>query len=199
MIVNHNNETEISLRTCIPSDFEKVYQWLYFSDIPHFKQEIEAEYKSKIPSPDEFQIDYPSYFFDGTAPKKGRSHIILIKLKEEIGHISYTSFHLLSGICELDIWLSSSKYTQKGFGPLAIRLMIRQLFNMGSQKIIMRPSIKNTCAIRAYTKAGLKEIEPDLSAYYKAEYIDLYGPGDWGTGKDKFMVITKMNERDYRK
>jgi hypothetical protein len=171
--------TEISLRACILSDTDKVFAWLYSSNIVHFWEEIRKEYQRGPPSIDDFRFDHPAYFFDGTAPDKGRSYIIINKSMGEVGHISYTSFHLLPGICELDIGFSCAGYTKKSYDPSEIRLLIKELYKTGYQKIIMRPSVKNIYAIGAYSKAGLKKIEPILSKCYKEDFINQYASGDW--------------------
>jgi hypothetical protein len=51
----------------------------------------------------------------------------------------------------------------------------------------MRPLKINYSAIIACQKAGFKEITPDLNRFYKPEYIDLYGPGDFGADQDLFI------------
>ncbi len=181
----------ISLRSCISSDFEKIYQWLFYSNIPYFRDLIKVEHMGVIPTIEEFQLDYPSFFFDGSAPEKGRGFIIINSLKEEVGHISYTSFHLLPGISELDIWLSGNKYTCKGYGPIAIKLLTDHLFDLDYRTMIMRPSKMNVHAISAYKKAGLHEIVPIYRNFYKKEFIDLYRHGDWGKDNDLFMVVNK--------
>ena len=98
----------------------------------------------------------------------------------------------MPGISELDIWLNSGKYLYKGFGPAAIQMLKKHLFNNGYHTIIMRPSKRNTKAISAYQKAGLRIIEPDYITYYKTKYIEQYGSGDWGNEMDEFMICKKI-------
>ena len=188
-------EINVKLRACISSDYGKIYTWLFFSDIPYLRKEIKESFPERIPSPDDFRNDYPDFFFDGTAPEKGRSYIILSASGEEVGHISYTGFHLKPGIGELDIWLSRKKHIKKGFGPAAIRLLADDLFGSGYGSLIVRPSVHNEYAIRAYRKAGFYIIKPVLEDYYREEYIDLFGKGDWGEGGDLFMVKTCSGRR----
>lgn len=142
----------------------------------------------------EFKEDYESYFFDGSAPEKGRSFIITLDNREDIGHISYTSYHLLKGFAEFDIWLNDLKYTGKGYGTKAISLLAEKIFKEGYQKIIIRPAINNIRAIRSYQKAGFVKSSLIPEKFYRPEFTDLYAEGDFGKGNDAFMILDKENK-----
>jgi hypothetical protein len=64
-------------------------------------------------------------------PGKGCSYIIRNHLRDEIGHISYTGFHLLPGTAELDIWLSKKEFTGHGFSSKAIGILEAELLSGG--------------------------------------------------------------------
>jgi len=187
-----DQKNDIRIRPCIPEDYPKIYKWLFYSDIPCFNNLIREEYDCTIPAPEVFREDYQPYFFDGTAPEKGRSYMILCD-HQEAGHISYTSFHLLEGIAELDIWLAGEKFSKKGIGPEAIRKLSHHLFQNNFHTVFMRPATVNSSAIKAYQKAGLKIIVPDYSQFYRKDFLELYSDGDLGEGNDVFMVCTKKN------
>jgi hypothetical protein len=93
----------IYLKEAVLQDRKKIYNWLYFSDFSSFLNELQSS--SQIPSPSEFKEYYEDFFFESSSPEKGQGYIILINEDEEdeIGFISYTSFHLMNGIAELDI------------------------------------------------------------------------------------------------
>jgi len=178
----------VNIRYAEIRDYESVYRWLFFSDFSEYLTGIST---ANLPSFEEFKKDYESYFFDGSAPEKGRSYIITLDDKEDIGHISYTSYHLLKGIAEFDIWLSDLKYTGKGYGTKAISLLAEKIFKEGYQKIIIRPVKTNIRAIRSYQKAGFIKSSLIPEKYYKPVFIDLYAEGDFGKGNDVFMILEK--------
>jgi RimJ/RimL family protein N-acetyltransferase len=181
----------ISLRYAEIGDYESVYQWLFFSDFSEFLNQTQGISDDNLPSFEEFKHDYLPYFFDGSAPEKGRSYIIRLNNNEDIGHISFTSFHLLEGKTEFDIWLSGLKYAGKSYGTTAISLLADRVFSEGYNTIIIRPAKINLRAIKSYQKAGFRHTKLIPEKYYKPEFIDLYAEGDCGKGKDIFLTLTK--------
>ncbi|MGD2033734.1 MAG: GNAT family N-acetyltransferase [Bacteroidales bacterium] len=182
----------ISLRFAEIRDYETAYRWLFFSDFSELVNQPAEVSADSLPSYEEFKHDYLPYFFDGSAPEKGRSFIIQLDKTEDIGHISYTSFHLLDGITEFDIWLSELKYTGKSYGTYAISQLAERVFSEGYTTIIIRPARNNIRAIRSYQKAGFKPAEMIPEKYYKPEFIKLYANGDTGKGNDEFMTLEKV-------
>lgn len=181
----------ITLRYAEINDYERVYRWLFFSDFSEFLNQTQGISVDSLPSFEEFKHDYLPYFFDGSAPEKGRSFIIRLNNIEDIGHISYSSFHLLEGITEFDIWLSGLKFSGKSYGTSAISLLSRRVFAEGYNTIIIRPAKSNLRAIKSYQKAGFKYSSLLPEKYYKPEYIDLYSPGDSGKGNDVFLTLVR--------
>jgi diamine N-acetyltransferase len=59
---------------------------------------------------------------------------------------------------------------------------------MGIDEIIMRPSVRNARAIKAYMKAGLERTDKAPCDYLLDEYMHLYGAGDYGEGGDLLLV-----------
>ncbi len=184
------NDIDVKIREAILDDWYNVYRWYYYSDISPFLIALEGINKESIPSFEDFQKDYEKFFFDGSSKEKGQSFIITLD-GSDIGHISYTSYHLKPGISEFDIWLSSMEFTGKGIGLKGVVQLANLMFESGYEKIIMRPSNKNIPAIKSYKKAGFKIEKPDLERYYKQHFISLYGEGDYGAGNDVFMVLSK--------
>jgi RimJ/RimL family protein N-acetyltransferase len=173
---------------------KKIYKWLYFSDFSAFLNELQGFSNESIPSYLEFKKDYGNFFFGDSEPLNGRGYMIIQKnqgLEEEIGFISYTAFHLNTGMVEIYIWLKSLKYAGKGHGTSAINILSDILFSAGFNTLVMRPSKKNIRAIVSYKKAGFVEEKLDPPRYYKKEFIDKYSEGDYGLGQDLFMVLHK--------
>jgi len=108
---------------------------------------------------------------------------------EDVGIISYTSFHLLDKITEFDTWLKGCSYTGQGYGTQAILQLARIISDMGYDKVIMRPSKHNKMAIKSYKKAGFVEEDLEPAIYYLPEYVDEFADGDYGPGGDVFMVL----------
>ena len=181
----------LKIRDAIPSDCHKVYEWLYYSDHAKLLNQLEGAADENIPSFDDFKDGgYFDYFFNGSAPEKGQSYIITLT-GEDIGHVSKTSYHLLNGIAEFDIWLKNLNHTGKGYGTKAIQMLANKLFNENCHTIFMRPSIKNIAAIKSYKKAGFVKMPLKSEKYYRPEYIEEYGSGDYGEGGDVFLVVNK--------
>jgi Acetyltransferases, including N-acetylases of ribosomal proteins len=182
----------IELRKATIKDRRKAYQWLYFSDFSDFLNHLQGYTNDNLPSYEKFQSDYDDYFFTGSHEEKGRCYIIVSRKNgktEDIGIISYTSFHLLDKITEFDIWLKGRSHAGQGYGTQAIIKLASIIKDMGYDNVIMRPSKHNTRAIRSYIKAGFVEEELVPANYYLPEYIGEFADGDYGPGGDVFMVL----------
>ena len=169
----------ITLKQATSADKVNVYQWLFHSD--HILDYI-LDKGRKIPSLEDFYNDsFPDYFFTGKEAEEGNCFLIMNNGKA-IGAISYSAFHLKPGITELDIWLSSCQQTGQGYGVQALCLLKEKLRQLGFSRAIIRPAKHNIFAQKAYQKAGfIINNAPDLSLYYLAESICLYGNGDFGS------------------
>jgi diamine N-acetyltransferase len=126
------------------------------------------------PTWDEFCEDYGPHFFDGTRHDVGRSFVIEVD-GEAVGHVNYDGLDLIRRIAELDIWLRSGEVCGQGYGSDALVALTRYLYEtFGVSEFIMRPSRRNSRAIRAYAKAGFVMLP--LSNEQQA---NVYGPGDY--------------------
>lgn len=172
-------------------DRKKIYQWLYYSDYSPFLNKLLFKTSDDITTYEQFEEDYEDYYFEGTDPEKGRGYLVILEedgKKEEIGFISYGTFHLREGIVELDIWLKSNEYTGKGYGTEAVKILSLMLLDECYNILIMRPCAKNQRAVNSYKKAGFKatNFKPE---YYKEEFLDELAPGDGLNGEDVFMEL----------
>lgn len=155
-------ELETKLITLKPAtllDKRTVYNWLAHSNLtsemlgpPNFPD-------IPIPNWDNFNDDYLDHYFDGSQPLKGQCFLI-IHNAQQIGQINYNEIDTNSNSTEIDIWLADRKFTGKGLGTEAIKMLCDYLgrsFNCKS--IYIAPSRRNVNAIKAYTKAGFTETQ----------------------------------------
>jgi RimJ/RimL family protein N-acetyltransferase len=169
-------------------DRRKIYEWGCQSEITKYHAGPPDYPEHPVPTWEEFCEDYVEYYFDGSEPKKGRGFIIIFD-EEPIGFISYASFHLKRYKTELDIWMNCEENCGKGFGTDAIIALGGYLNkNMLINELIMRPSIRNTRAIRSYMKAGFEVSKLSPEWYLLDEYVLIYGSGDYGIGGDVLLV-----------
>ncbi|MEQ9442840.1 MAG: GNAT family N-acetyltransferase [Cyclobacteriaceae bacterium] len=147
----------LTLRHATLQDKRKIYSWLAHSNLT--SEMLGAPNFPDIPIPtwDEFNEDYLDHYFDGSPSLKGQC-FILIHNGQEVGQINYNEIDTISKATEIDIWLADRKFTGKGLGTEAIKLLCEYLEQtFGCKTIYIAPSRRNLNAIRAYTKAGFIE------------------------------------------
>ena len=59
----------------------------------------------------------------------------------------------------IDQFIGEPKLIGQGHGTAFIRLFVESVFKVGAPRVITDPNPRNSRAIRAYTKAGFKEID----------------------------------------
>jgi aminoglycoside 6'-N-acetyltransferase len=59
----------------------------------------------------------------------------------------------------IDQFIGDPELTGRGHGPAFIRLFVESLFKAGAPRVVTDPNPRNSRAIRAYAKAGFKEID----------------------------------------
>jgi len=169
-------------------DKQKIYDWCFHSETTKSHSGPPDYLENPISTWEEFFDEgYVDYFFTGMEPENGRGFMILYD-REPIGFISYCSFHLKPRKSEFDIWMHSEAHCGKGFGTDAIVALSGYLNkNIGVTELIMRPSVKNTRAVKTYMKAGFEKSDKSPSDFLLPEYIPLYGDGDYGEGGDVLL------------
>ncbi len=178
----------ISLRPSTLEDKHAVYNWFSNKDISKAMLMGDEYPENPVPNEETFFEDYEDYYFDGSAPEKGRVYIICMD-DEPIGSINYSSFHLHGNKAELDIWMKNIDFCGKGYGSQSIKLLCDLLRNeMNTQQFIIRPSKENLNAIKAYEKAGFTRMIEDVEAFKRATFTDDYGVGDYGIGNDLILI-----------
>lgn len=180
---------KIELIPAVLSDRDDVYEWCFESETTKSHSGPPDFPNAKIATREEFHAeDYEEYFYDGSRLEDGRGYII-VHDGERIGFISYCCFHLKAGIAEIDIWMNSERHCGQGFGTDAIVSLAEHLREtMGMRELIIRPSARNVRAVRAYGKAGFVQTERAVEEFYKDEYLELYGEGDYEGGESTLLV-----------
>ena len=169
-------------------DKQRVYDWCFHSETTKSHTGPPDYSENPISTWEEFFDEgYEDYFFTGAESYKGRGFIIM-REEQAVGFISYCSFHLKPKKAELDIWLNSERHCGKGYGTDAIVALGEYLnAELGVDEIIMRPSVRNLRAIRAYAKAGLSRTDRTAADFLLLEYMPLYGDGEYGAGGDALL------------
>jgi RimJ/RimL family protein N-acetyltransferase len=91
-----------------------------------------------------------------------------------VGQVNYEVRGSAPRTAELDIWLRSEGDCGRGYGPDALTSLTRSLAEAyGVREFILRPSARNTRAVKAYEKAGFRRLP--LSP---EQLTETYGPGD---------------------
>jgi len=183
----------ILIRYSTLAEKRKIYEWLCLSDItsmcmgePHYPEH-------PVPTWEEYRDDFEDFYFDEEEKHLG-SVMIIEKDGEEIGCVCHSSFHMKPECTELDIWMKSKAFCGKGYGTEALKRLIVHLRNiLGKEKFIIRPSKRNTNAIKSYEKAGFrhsKDVEATLRSFYlNDDYLNKYGDGDYGSENTATLII----------
>lgn len=149
---------EVSLRPMKEDEIPLFYKWATRSDAtPFWYGEL---YGNEIPTFDKFRKDWKPHYFNDENPELGRCFVILLKDKP-IGQINYNSIDLKKKSVEIDVLIADAKNQGKGYGPDAIKTLVKYLIKELKVKEVWVAAIKkNPRAIKAYQKAGFKIIKP---------------------------------------
>lgn len=174
------------------ADRRNVYDWCFQSETTKCHSGPPEYPHIPIPTYGEFcasdHSGYEEYFFTGAKPADGRGFLI-VSDEEPVGFVSYCAFHLKPATAELDIWMKSEAHCGKGFGADALSALGDYLSEtLGTRTCIIAPSAKNTRAVRAYEKAGFVKTNKSMRGFLSAEYVPLYGEGDYGADETAILV-----------
>ncbi len=174
----------VILRPATPSDTRPIFEWLVASDLTASMMGPPLFPEVPLPTWEEFCADYAPHFFDGSKPQVARSFIIEVD-GIPVGHINYDGLDPREHRTELDIWLRSSQYCNKGYGSDAIAVLVNHLAtDYDVREFVLRPSRRNPRAIRAYERAGFIRIAMPLE-----EQTRRYGKGDYS---DDVLLIKRV-------
>ena len=141
----------VTLQPATQRDRRTIYEWLIQWQ-PLFLYH-------PLPSWEEFCDDYKPFFFDGSRLKTGRCFIITVD-SVTVGQINYHTLHEHFQHTELDIWMNGPENCGKGYGSDALKALCDYLFrSLGIKEFVIRPSVKNLQAIKAYEKAGFHQVK----------------------------------------
>lgn len=164
----------VTLRPAGEQDRSAIYHWLAESDLTASMLGPPVFPETPVPTWQQFCEDYGPHFFDGTRQESGRSFIIEVD-GPVVGHVSYDGMDLDRGVVELDIWLACQEVCGHGYGSDTLVTLARYLHEtFGVTEIILRPSRRNTRAIRAYARAGFA-----MLPLTNEQQAVIYGPGDY--------------------
>ncbi len=173
----------LSIRHATPGDRQAVHEWLCLSDTTSLHMGPPDFPEAPVPTREEFERDFADFYFLPAGRHQGA--VMLIEDDgEPLGCLCYACFHLRPRAAELDIWLRERRLCGRGHGPAALRLLVEHLRRaLSISSFLIRPSARNTRAIRAYEKAGFvlrAETIPVLRSFLREEFWDDFGGGDYG-------------------
>lgn len=161
----------LTLRPATLQDKKKIFNWLAHSNLTSEMMGAPNFPDIPIPTWEEFCEDYVDHYFDNSQPLKGQCYI-LIHNGEEIGQINHSEIVAETKSTEFDIWLADRKFTGKGFGTTAIKILCDYLDkSFDCQTIYIAPSRRNVGAVKAYQKAGFVETK-NLPDGFQPDYDD---------------------------
>lgn len=144
--------SRVTLRPATMADRKNIYQWLAESDLTSLMLGPPLFPENGVPTWYEFVSDYDNHFFTGKKTAEGQCYIIEVN-GEPAGQVNYNEIH--GNATELDIWMRSSEYINKGYGSDALETLCHYLsIAMGLTDFYIAPSAKNKQAVHAYKKAG---------------------------------------------
>ncbi len=188
----------VTLRHARLDEREKTYQWLCLSDITPLAMGAPDYPESPVPTREQFLEDFDEFYYTESGREAG-SVLIIENNGEEIGCLCYTCFHLRPGRAELDIWLKEKRYCGRGLGSEALRVLVKYLESERNiHKFLIRPSVRNIRAIRAYEKAGFRHAaDPGATVdeYLTEKYKRLYGDGDYGFENTAVLTQEEMDNK----
>jgi diamine N-acetyltransferase len=173
----------------------KTYEWLCLSDTAPMHMGEPDYPNNPIPSWDEFEGGFEDFYYQEATRGKG-SVMIIQHDGEEIGCLCYACFHLKPQKAELDIWLKGKGYCGNGNGTKALKALCDYLeSNYNMKEYIIRPSVKNYRAVRAYEKVGFKKVQENekekmINEFLLPEFLSEYGDGDYGFEDTAILIKT---------
>lgn len=139
-----------------PDDIPEFYRMAARSDgTPYWYGEL---YGDTVPTYEQFLVEYPIHYFDGSRPSAGRAFFILAGGRR-VGAVAYNEIDEPDRSVELDIIIADESDTGKGYGPDALAALARRLFDaMNVRRCFIIPIASNERAVRAYAKTGFKPL-----------------------------------------
>ncbi|WP_207426639.1 GNAT family N-acetyltransferase [Pedobacter sp. SYSU D00535] len=161
----------LTLRPARLGDKIKIFNWLTNSNLTAEMLGPPTFPDNPVPNWEEFDGDYLDYYFDGSQPMKGRCFVLEYE-GQEIGQINYNVINPQRKSTEIDIWLADRKFSGKGLGTEAVKILCNYLErSFDCEAIYVAPSSRNLNAIKSYQKAGFIKTD-QLPENFAADYAD---------------------------
>ena len=166
----------MSLRTAGQVHRRLAFEWLTNSDVT--RQMMGPTFYPEVPIPgwDEFASDYSAPFFSGQEDPGGTCYLIVVESRNA-GIVCHNEVDSAKKRVELDIWMKAQSFCGHGYGPDAIKTLCGHLHGIyGIRECLLRPSARNSRALRAYEKAGFSRVaishEQEVAQYGEGDYSD---------------------------
>lgn len=175
---------KLNLRFATREDRFNIYLWLCQSNLTPEMMGLPKYPDHPIPSYQQFIDDYLDHYFDSSQTFSGQCFVIEYA-GQSIGQINYNKINNQLKSTEIDIWLADKKFSSKGLGTEAIKILCTYLYKeLGLHSIYIAPSRRNLLAVKAYTKAGFIECK-DYPPDFVPDYID------------SILMLKKMDSFDF--
>ena len=106
-------------------------------------------------------------YFQNILKSKNYYHFMIILNKQVIGHISLVKRSM--GWYETQIIIGEEKYWNKGYGPEAIKFLVRKAKHFQISKIYLEVRPTNIRAIKAYEQCGFQKVK--MIKYPQNKYL----------------------------
>ena len=92
-----------------------------------------------------------------------RRRLIIEYQDSAIGETNY--YHLGDHVAEIGIKICDETYQEKGLGKKILSMLIRELFSMGYEKIILDTNLKNARAQHVYETLGFRKLRVNVNSW----------------------------------
>lgn len=117
-----------------------------------------------------------------------RRRLMIEYRKTAIGEMSYYSQG--NQVVEIGIKICDTSYQEKGLGRIILSLLIRELFAMGFEKVILDTNQKNTRAQHVYELLGFEKVKVRVDSW-RNQLGELQTSIDYELGASSFVDWTK--------
>lgn len=99
-----------------------------------------------------------------SADQDDRGRILIIESGgKPIGEMNYR--RLGENVAEIGIKICDFDYQEKGLGPIALSMLIKELFSTGFEKIVLDTNLNNERAQHVYEKLGFRKLRVNIDAW----------------------------------
>ena len=159
---------KVILKPMTVAQMDTFFQWATKSPATPFWYE-----NGKVPTREEFFLDWKLHYFNDSQPKQGRCFNI-IKNARAIGEVNYNEINSEDSSVELDIIIAEDEDKNCGYGSDALKTLAEYLFcKMNVHRCYIEAVTNNIRAIKAYEKAGFKITSTFVSNGAECYHLEL--------------------------